>query len=194
MRTILGSIPQLTVLASMIALGACKKQNEDVLQPSGPAVNEEEVVTTVELTFTDQETPSQVFQMRVNFDDVGDPEAMVDTLPAQRAFDVVVRLLNESVTPAVDLTGEVRAEGTEHQLFFEVMNGNLSTSYADADSNGRPIGLVNTAITGAASSGGELRVVLRHQPDKAADGVAAGQVLNAGGETDVDLIFPLTIE
>lgn len=181
---------------AVLALGACKKDKEDVLTPTAPAANEEEVITTVELTFTDQETPTEVFRMHVAFDDVGggDPVVVADTLPAQRAFDVAVRLLNESASPVVDLTSEIQSEGTEHQFFFQVTNANLAMAYADADSNGRPIGLSNTAIVGAASSGGELRITLRHQPDKAADGVAGGDIANAGGETDVEVVFPITIE
>lgn len=179
----------------LLTIVACKKDKEDVLTPSTPPANEEEVITTVRLTFTDQETTTEVFHMEVDFDDVGgDPVVVADTLPAQRAFDVSVRLLNESTSPLVDLTNEVLSEGTEHQFFFEVTNANLTMAYADADVNGRPIGLTNTAITGAASTGGELRITLRHQPDKAATGVASGNITNAGGETDVEVVFPLTIE
>lgn len=179
----------------LLAITACKKDKDDVLTPSAPPANEEEVITTVQVTFTDQETPTEVFHMQVNFDDVGggDPVAVADTLPAQRAFDVSIRVLNESVSPAVDLTNEMRNEGTDHQFFFQVTNGNLTMTYADADANGRPIGLTSTAVTGAASIGGDLRLTLRHQPNKAAVGVEAGAITNAGGETDVEVNFPLTI-
>lgn len=189
-------IPSMPVLVmSVLAMSACKKDNEDVLTPSGPAANEEEVITKVEITFTDQETVTEVFHMSVRFDDGGGiAERITDTLPAQRAFNVSLRLINASVDPAVDLTGEVRNEGTEHQVFFQVSNSDLTLVYADADANGKPIGLNSTAITGVAGENGELRITLRHQPDKSASGVEAGDITNAGGETDVEVTFPVTIE
>lgn len=190
------SIPALLAVTALLAFSACKKDKDDVLTPSTPPANEEEVITTVQLTFTDQETSTEVFHMSFNANDGGSggPVVVADVIPTQRAFDVTVRFLNESVSPAVDLTSEVLAEGTEHQVFFQVTNGNLSMAYADADANGKPIGLGNTAISGAASTGGELRVILRHQPDKNATGVASGDITNAGGETDVEVVFPLTIQ
>jgi hypothetical protein len=41
---------------------------------------------------------------------------------------------------------------------------------------------------------GSLEIVLRHQPDKDASGVDQGEIENAGGETDVQVEFPLSIE
>jgi hypothetical protein len=55
------------------------------------------------------------------------------------------------------------------------------------------LGIVNLAISGAASTG-TLGVILRHQLDKNAAGVADGDITNAGGDTDIEVVFPVTIQ
>jgi len=37
-------------------------------------------------------------------------------------------------------------------------------------------------------------VTLRHQPDKGAIGVSDGDITNAGGETDIEVLFDVIIE
>jgi hypothetical protein len=69
--------------------------------------------------------------------------------------------------------------------------GTVST-YTDSDSSGRPIGLTFNYVSGNAGTG-NLTVTLRHMPNKAAAGVAAGDITNAGGSTDVQVQYPITI-
>lgn len=64
----------------------------------------------------------------------------------------------------------------------------MSFGYADADANGKPIGLKTILNTGGASSG-TLKIILRHQADKNAAGVSNGNPTNAGGETDIEVDF-----
>ena len=83
-------------------------------------------------------------------------------------------------------------------MFFQPTSGlNLTAVYSTAanevDADSRPIGLAGTMTTGAASTG-KLKVTLRHEPNKAAAGVSTGDIANAGGETDVDVDFDVTIE
>jgi hypothetical protein len=61
------------------------------------------------------------------------------------------------------------------------------------DSEGNPIGQQFGLVATDASSG-ELNVVLIHEPNKNAAGVPDGDITNAGGETDIDITFPITIE
>jgi hypothetical protein len=37
-------------------------------------------------------------------------------------------------------------------------------------------------------------VTLRHEPDKGAAGVSGGDITNAGGDTDIEVTFPVVIE
>ena len=69
----------------------------------------------------------------------------------------------------------------------------MAVTYADADGNGRPVGLTSIWTVGAASNG-TITVTLRHEPDKGAAGVSAGDITNAGGETDIEVTFPLVID
>ena len=81
----------------------------------------------------------------------------------------------------------------EHQFFFTATGANLTVGYADEDDNGNPLGLVTTLTTSDASSG-TIQVVLRHEPDKSATGVQSGDITNAGGETDIEVTFDITLQ
>lgn len=175
-------------LAASLLVAGCRKDDESPAPTPAPPANEEELITTVLLTFTDTENPASVFEFRyADLDGPGGDEPVRTTvpLPAGRSFTLGVRFLNETETPAGEITTEVAAEGAEHQVFFQVTGAPLAISYADADVNGRPIGLANTATTGAAGSG-NLSVILRHEPAKDAPGVSTGDITNAAGETDVE--------
>ena len=67
-------------------------------------------------------------------------------------------------------------------------------TYIDVDGNGAPLGLAFTLTTVDADTEGDLTIILRHEPSKSADGVAGGDITNAGGETDIAVTFPFTIE
>jgi hypothetical protein len=66
-------------------------------------------------------------------------------------------------------------------------------SYDDSDSNGDPVGIVTTVHTGDTGNG-LLTITLRHEPDKSATGVAGGDITNAGGDTDLEVTFPVMVE
>lgn len=183
-------------LAIAGAAVGCKKDEEDPLTPTPPVVNEEEVITTLILTFTDQENAANVFEMRstdLDGDGGNAPVITSDPLPNNRAFNLAVRVLNESGDPAEEITEEIEAEDEDHQFFFQPVGTTLLVNYADADGNGAPVGLINTAST-AAPGVGTLTVILRHEPDKTAPGVITGDIMNAGGETDIEVEFPVTVE
>ena len=92
-----------------------------------------------------------------------------------------------------DIGEEVAEEDDEHQFFFSSTVAGVSVAYNDADGDGNPLGLANTVTTGAAGSG-TLTVILRHEPDKNADGVSGGDISNAGGETDIEVAFPIEVQ
>jgi hypothetical protein len=82
----------------------------------------------------------------------------------------------------------------EHQLFFQASEAIGVFSYADADMNGKPIGLAFTLKTGATGATGTIVVILRHEPLKSADGVASGSITNAGGATDAQITYPIQVK
>lgn len=101
--------------------------------------------------------------------------------------------MNESESPAEDITEEIEEEDDEHQFFFTSSVGGWSVSYDDADGEGNPVGLA-TKLTTTGAGSGSLTVILRHEPDKSASGVAGGSITNAGGETDIEVTFDVEVK
>ncbi len=93
----------------------------------------------------------------------------------------------------VDIAAEIGDEADEHQLFYLPEGGlDVALTYADSDSKGLPVGLVTDLVTRGASSG-NLRIILRHEPAKSATGVTISDPAAAGGETDIEVSFPLSV-
>ncbi len=181
---------KLFLLLSFFALLSLPACNDD----EGPE-DPEEVITTLNYSlFT---TSGQV--VTLSFSDLdgdggNDPVISGGTLMANTTYIGTADFLNESVTPVEIVTEEIEEEDDEHQLFFIPSSSlNATVTYSDMDDDGNPIGLSSTLVTGEASDG-QLTIILRHQPDKAAEGVAAGNIENAGGETDIEVTFDVTIQ
>lgn len=154
------------------------------------AVNEEEVITTLRVELSS--AAGSVTLQSVDADGDG-PNApvvsVVGTIVANTEYAGTVTFLNETESPAEDITEEVEEEDDEHQVFFTASNGlNVTTEYGNFDSNNNPLGTVLTLTTGDASTG-NFTVTLRHEPTKPNTGLA-----DAGGETDIEVTFPITVE
>ena len=78
--------------------------------------------------------------------------------------------------------------GTTAPVLLMALALALAAEYGDADSEGNPLGLSFILNTGMASSGG-LTFTLRHEPNKPNTGLE-----NAGGETDIEVTFDVTVE
>ena len=154
-------------------------------------INDEELITTVILTLT-QESGDQVVLTTVDLDGDGPDEpvtTVVGNFSENTIYDGTVAFLDESGEEVEDITQEVIEEADEHQVFYTISEGlNIQTNYEDQDSQGNPLGVQITLSTGAASEG-SLTVTLRHEPVKPNDGLES-----AGGETDITTSFDVTIE
>ena len=170
-------------LLLLLTLTGCAKE-----EPIIP--NEEELITTVKITFTpSQGGDARVFQYQDLDGEGGNaPTVTAEALQANTAYNMSVEFQNESTDPVDNITDEVQEEGVDHQLFYSFTGGIGTLVYADQDDNGNPIGLQNTFTTGNASTG-NMTLTLKHQPDKNATGVKNGDITNAGGETDVEVTF-----
>ncbi|MEC7755080.1 MULTISPECIES: hypothetical protein [Roseivirga] len=178
-------------LMAFLLLGLMACDNDDP-EP----VNEEELITTVRVTFTPSGGGSAIVATFQDLDGEGGNAPVITnpTLAANTTYSVSVEFLNESETPTEDITEEVEEEAEEHQVFFVAASGlNFTYAYNDEDGNGKPLGLMGTATTGDASNG-TLTVLLIHEPNKSASGVSAGDPTNAGGEEDVRVNFSVTIQ
>ncbi len=181
-------------LLMAFALTACEKDEQPQPQTPAPPVSEEEVITTLEVTFSHMSTGLEYTLLFRDTDGPGgnDPVITTEGVPGNGEYTMNLRLLNESVAPPLDITSEIGEEDEEHQFFFEVNGAAVILQYADADDNGHPVGLLNFANVAEAGTG-TLKITLRHGPDKGSAGVAQGDITNAGGETDIEVIFPLEI-
>jgi hypothetical protein len=159
-------------------------------------INEEEVITTLTITLT-PESGNEITLKSVDLDGSDGPNPPVisisDNLSANTTYTGAVKVLNETESPAEDVTIEVMEEGDEHQFFYTFTNSIATTTYTDTDKDGNPIGVEFTLTTAAAGSG-NLTVTLRHEPAKSDADVLSGSITNAGGETDIEAVFSLTVQ
>jgi len=178
----------LVLSLAILSFTACEKEE--------PGVNNgEELITTLnyELTATDNsETVTLTFK-DLDGDGGNEPVITGGTLSANKTYNGAIELLNESESPVEDITEEVKEEDDEHQFFLSSDLSDISISYTDTDDNGNPVGLTTQVTTGAVSSG-TMTIILRHQPDKSATGVSTGDISNAGGETDIEVTFPINVQ
>jgi hypothetical protein len=177
------------VAALTIMLQSCQRDDDHCCHGS-----EEEVITTLIYTLTAPDGSVAQLTFRDTDGDGGNaPVITTDPLKANIVYTGAITLSNESGSPAEDITEEVAEEKEEHQFFLSATVPGLTISYADTDADGKPVGLSSTLTTGAAGSG-NLSIVLRHEPDKSASGVASGDITNAGGETDIEVDFAIVVE
>ena len=161
-------------------------------------VNEEEVITTLTVTLTPQGGGTAITFKSFDLDGTDGPNPPVITpssitLDANTTYVGVTKVENETEDPAENITLEVLEEDEEHQFFYTASSSLGTATYTDTDSDGNPIGVAFTFRTADATSG-NLTVTLIHEPAKSANGVKAGSIANAGGETDVEAVFPITVQ
>lgn len=155
-------------------------------------VNEEEIITTLTVTLAPNGGGDAITLQTRDLDGDGPNAPVVEVsgnLEAAATYNGSIVLLNETVTPAEDITEEVEEEADEHQFFYTIGGGlDVTTEYANFDGNGNPLGTAFTLTAGAASSG-TLTFTLRHEPTKPNTGLS-----DAGGETDLETTFNVTVE
>ncbi len=188
--------PLLWLLLAVFTLPACNTEDPE-------PENDEELITTVKLTFTPTGSGQTVTGTWQDTDGVGGSAPLVSKINLARNTTYTVRteLLNESASPVQNITQEVESEKEDHQFFYQASGGVFTTAtgstqpftYKDTDKNGRPVGLSVEMKTGNSAGNGTLKVILRHQPKKDAAGVAAGDITNAGGETDAETTPPFEV-
>jgi hypothetical protein len=174
----------------IVAINFSCKKDKPVQVANPPVQNEEELITTMKLTFLDSSgvNPSMTFI----FQDIDGPGGNLPTLfdtirlNLSKTYFVSLELLNESVSPAENISDEVLAEGAQHLFCFETaIGGNLLINRTDSDGT-YEIGLSSKWTTMNVSNGSVL-IKLKHQP-----GIKNG--LCDVGETDIELDFKVEIQ
>jgi hypothetical protein len=179
-------IPFLLVLA---IFSSCKKE-------SNPETNDEEVITTMKLSFVPVGGGTTLTYQYDDADGPGGnaPVQDVIALSPSKSYQVSVKLLNKTVNPVEDITTEVQAESDAHRFYYEPSTGsNITVSQLDNDTNGVPLGVNGTWTSGAASTG-TLKVTLRHYPGTPPGKETADPVNSSKSATDVEVVFNTSIQ
>lgn len=161
---------------------------EEVTEPD--VENEEELITSVELTFTNAADANDVntFKFADPDGEGGEAPTQFDTifLSANTTYALAVKFLDESDANDVeDITEEVKEEDDEHLVCYSV-HGGTTVTITDQDGGGLDLGLMADIVTSDAGDG-HLTVSLKHQPD-VKDGSCDV------GETDVEVRFELKLK
>jgi hypothetical protein len=172
--------------------------------------NEEELINEVHIKFMPQGGGEEIeWTWKVEEGSSAEPMILTSPLAANTVYDMSIELYGEAHShdgeeehsdddhdhgDDENITEEIREEGAEHQFFFSITPSSLGVSfnYLDEDAAGNPIGLLTEVSTTNAGTG-ELSIILRHDLNKTAEGVAAGSITNAGGSTDISISLPLVI-
>ncbi len=180
-----------TLLAVLIVvLHACSKDEKAV----APPVPGNEFLTTVQLKVTNAANPADV--QTASWKDLtpDDPDGVdiskaVLNLKPNSTYKVEVLFLDETQSPAGDVTEEIKERQNYHLICFSNSAGlNLTVQRTDKDTNtpALEVGLEDQFTTGTASNG-TLNIQLRHQPN-----------LKNGscepGSTDADVDFTVNIK
>jgi hypothetical protein len=168
---------------------ACKKDD--------PEENEEEVITTMKLTFAPVggAGTTVTYQSR-DLDGNGGTNPVTDEiiLAPSTTYNVNVQLLNEIESPAEDITIEVESEADAHRFYYQPSGGsNITVSGLNNDPNGIPLGITSTWSTGAVANG-TIAVTLRHYGGNPPGKAAADPVDSPKSSTDITVTFNTKIQ
>lgn len=183
-----------TLLLSFAALSilvtGCKK--DDDLPDVPPPANPPELITKIELQFTDSSNSSNTFTASFSDPDGPGGNAPVAfdsiTMATNKTYEVVIKLYNESNPSDIeDVTVEVQSEADEHLFCFTPATVDVNVERTDTDGT-YEVGLTSKWRTGSTTGSGTVTVTLKHQPDGAKDGTCTP------GETDIEVQFVTNIQ
>lgn len=200
----------LALLCAALVIVSCNDDDDNGVDIPDEE-NELEVITNVNLIFTNTTNSNDVVRVSaVDPDGEGLEELAVSgaiTLTANTTYTLTYEIENALDPDDVeDIAEEIEGEDDEHQIFYGFTAGAFSNptgtgninatgtvNYNDEDENGNPVGLSTTWTTAGASSDGEFRIRLQHQP--AVNEVPLKTATSGAndGDTDFDLTFELNV-
>lgn len=176
------------VLFLSVTLFACKKD------PAVEPTDDNELITTVELQFTNSKNVTKTFAFQdLDANSITPPDKFETVvLDANENYDMEVKVYDESRKPRVDVTEKIEEDAEAHLFVYKITPASLfSLKAKDKDKNYLPVGLKNTGKT-QGKGVGKLHVILKHQPP------ANGKRTKTGdeevGSTDIDLEFKLEVK
>jgi hypothetical protein len=151
--------------------------------------NEDELITTVKIKLTKQDsTNSKTYVWRDIDGPGGNAPDKNDTILIDSGFiyNASIEFWNESSGKNQDITQEIKTESKDHLVCLKPSVENILLTES-TDSDGQyPIGL-DSKWTILKKAKATIRINLRHQP-----GIKNGTC--EPGDSDVDVIFPLTLQ
>jgi len=166
----------------------CKK--EEVVP-----TDDNELITTVELIFTDSNKKVSSFSFQDKDGDAKTPPEKFDkiTLDKNMIYTMDIKVYDETKNPKEDITEQIKLESDVHLFVFKIDPAALfSLKAIDKDKNGLPIGLLSSGTTQNAVGAGKFNLILKHQPPINGKAIKTGN--EAGGSSDIDLVFDLLIK
>jgi hypothetical protein len=171
------------ICALFLFFTACETEDPEI-------INEEEVITTLIYTLTDANGNAKVLKfVDIDGDGAGAAVITADTLDANTAYTGSIQLLNESETPAEDITAELESEKDDHLFFFNTTAAGITIATTDVDSNNEAVGLKSTLTTTTAGNN-TIEITLKHEPTNK----IANDLANVGGSTDIEVKFNVVIK
>ena len=167
---------------------SCKKEADEP--------NDEEVITTLRLTFAPVGGGNNLVYQYDDADGPGGNQPTKEEIVLQpnKSYNVSLQLLNKTVTPAEDKTNEINQEGTSHRFYYEPAAGsNITVSGLDNDANGVALGLSSNWVSGAAATG-TIKITLRHYSGNPPGKAANDPVNSTKSSTDLEVLFNTRIQ
>ncbi|HYF02595.1 MAG TPA: hypothetical protein VEC36_04420 [Patescibacteria group bacterium] len=180
------------ITAGIFLLAGCEDDPSNPVKP-----NEQEKITTIVVKLNKiGATPGDTLTFMWNDPDGegGNTPTRIDTIVLETgaSYNGMIQVRDESKTPAVDLTEEIKEEKNSHQFFYTFLNvTNIGITREDFDTNTPPlpIGLefkITTAGSATAATNAALNIALSHY-----DGIAKSA--SRSPETDIDITFPVKL-
>ena len=177
------------IAMSMMAILFFTACDDDDPEP----VNENELITDVVLTFTNDADNSDTVILTNNAPDGQDGAFTNDiqgSFTAGATYSLTLQILNSTETPAEDvLVADIVPEADEHFFKYAVDGINLTMTRDANDEDGAggsKLGLRTTWVAVAASTG-NIRIQLIHEPVTTDDADNFG--LTTGGSDDLNITF-----
>ncbi|MDF2158083.1 hypothetical protein [Algoriphagus sp. CAU 1675] len=195
---------RLSVIALLsLSFGFLSCESEDPVME-----NEGEVITDVNLNFTELDDSGNPVGLTFTFNASdsegieigGSPVVQTVTLTKGKTYRMEIEVKNTIENE--DITEEILEEAAEHQFYFlgtAFVGSSAPLTYIYDDESGELIGVrgIVTVEEFPGFNNAEMRIVLRHDLDKnypGADDPNFENFVLAGGETDLDIRFPLVLE
>lgn len=177
----------IALTAPVLLFSACSK--DDVAEE-----NSNEVITTIELKFTERGTTNELSFEWEDLDGVGGQNPEIDNilLAPNKTYDLEIEFYDKTKNPEVDISEEIEEEGDVHRIYLEPSaESNISVSNVDLDKNQKPLGL-NAEVQTGESGNGTLKLTLKHYENGGKE--SADPVTSTKSSTDATVSFNTLIE